>query len=271
MTIAATRTRGPRAVFAYAANVVLPITSVQVPSYSTSPFTSPFVEAGTLQLPRVPDRSASILTLAAAQAALPAPTSVSSATLAAAHSLVRTVSKPIRLDPRTGELVAHLPTVTACAIASDANLAAFPSFATAQSALRRGAHLGGAVLSPHVIVPVVGQRTYIYFLASHTNLFARLLAHLRLIYEDLDLYKAPLPRTASALEFYAAAGVACRLRREAHRLLDRRTPISVPLPSAKLWPLRFKITLVPSTQIRSAALLHPDPLLLQLALFPPAR
>ena len=184
-----------------------------------------------LQLPRVPTRpDSSILTLAAAHAALAAPTSVPSATLAAARSLVRTVGRPLRLDPRTGEPVAPPPAVTAYAIAPDANLAAFASFNAAQFALRRGAHLAGAVLPPHVLVPGVGRWTYVYFLASHTTLFARILANLRLIYEDLAIHSAPLPHTASALDSFAAAGVACRLRREAHRLLDRHTPTSVPLP-----------------------------------------
>ena len=256
MTVAAARPRHslrpfPRAVPAYTPTAAPPITSVHSPS------TSPFVVSRPLQLPRVPTRpESSILTLAAAHAALAVPTSVSSATLAAAHSLVRTVGKPLRLDPRIGEPVAPPPAVTAYAIALDANLAAFASFNAAQSALHRGAHLAGAVLPPHVLVPGVGRWTYVYFLASHSTLFARIVAHLRLIYEDLAIPSAPLPHTASALDSFAAAGVACRLRREALRLVDRRTPTSVPLAVRQALALVLQAHARDTTPTRRPALLH---------------
>ena len=231
VTVAAAQPRStPRPIFlhANAARAALPSTLAQLPASSS---TSPFVPPATLHLPSVHTRPvASVLTLAAARAALAAPTSVPRATLAEARTLVRTVGTPIRLDPRTGEPVAPPPAVTAYAFAPDSESAAFPSFDAAQSALRRGAQLAGLMLPPHVLIPGVARWTYIYFLAAATPVAARIFAHAKLIYEDLAIQTIPIFDTARAIDPSAAAGVACRLTREARRLLNRRTPTAVPMP-----------------------------------------
>ena len=205
-----------------------PTPSTTLADFRSTSTPSPFVAPGPLHLPRVPAGSP-VLTLAGARAALAAPSSVSSATLDEARCLVRTMGHPIRLDPRTGEPVAPPPRVTAHGIAPD-HSAAFPSFEAAQNALRRGAQRAGVMLPPHVIMPGVARWTYVHFLNEATPTIARILAHLKLVYEDLALNHAPIPAEACAFDYFAAAGLACRLTREAQRLVNRRTHSAVPMP-----------------------------------------
>ena len=83
--------------------------------------------------------------------------------------------------------------------------------------------------SPHVLIPGVARWTYIYFLAAAIPVAARILAHAKLIYEDLAIQTIPIFHTARTIDPSAAAGVACRLTREARRLLNRRIPTAVPM------------------------------------------
>ena len=86
------------------------------------------------------------------------------------------------------------------------------------------------MLPPHVIISGVERSTHIYFLAAATPTFARFLARMNLVCEDLVINNAPIPAAACAIDPSAAAGVTSRLTREAARLRNCLTPTAVPMP-----------------------------------------
>ena len=170
-----------------------------------------------------------VLTFSAAKNIISNPSNATTTELAAARALLTDIGPPRPLSPQTGLVVQKTPSAIAIGIAptSDPQVA-FTSFKATQKALIAAATLANQPLPPHVVVPGIGKWAYIYCLEADFARLVSILAHLRCIFEDLEINSTPLPTVVQTLRDSAAAGVAKRLANKKTTLVRSSTPTTVP-------------------------------------------